>query len=131
MTTRHARCVCGGLTLTAEGDPVRGGICSCLHCQQRTGSVAAVVAVFAEDQIAVDGPSQVFRRPSEDSPAETSFHFCPTCGTTLYWRNTGMPGMVLVAVGCFGDPDFPPPRGAIFGERRPAWMTFPDTIKEG
>lgn len=131
MTAREARCHCGALTVTADGDPVRGGICSCLDCQWRTGSVIGVAAVFEADQVTPRGPSHTWSRSNGESGITTTFHFCPTCGSTVYWIPGWRDGWVLVAVGCFADPDFPPPKSAIYGERRPSWICLAEEIEDG
>jgi hypothetical protein len=37
------------------------------------------------------------------------YHFCPECGSTLYWEIDDAPDFLGVAVGGFTDPTFPPP----------------------
>jgi hypothetical protein len=31
------------------------------------------------------------------------FHFCPSCGSTVYWEPARKPDMIGVAVGAFAD----------------------------
>ena len=67
---------------------------------------------------AVDLPAKVtcsrrkrataWMRTAESGNALT-FHFCPTCGSTVYWEGEGFPGYVAVAIGNFADPNFPAP----------------------
>ena len=45
--SRTASCSCGQLRIQVESDPRGVGICNCLACQQRTGSVFAALARFA------------------------------------------------------------------------------------
>src|SRR5688500_731246 len=47
MTSRIASCSCGQLRIQVEGEPRGVGICNCLACQRRTGSVFAALAGFA------------------------------------------------------------------------------------
>jgi hypothetical protein len=44
---RTASCTCGQLRIDVPGEPLGVGICHCLACQQRTGSVFAALASFA------------------------------------------------------------------------------------
>jgi hypothetical protein len=44
-------------------------------------------------------------RTAESGNALT-FHFCPTCGSTVYWESEGFPGYVAVAIGNFA-PEIP------------------------
>jgi hypothetical protein len=48
-------------------------------------------------------------------------HFCPVCGSTVYWELTVAPDVLAVAVGAFADPGFPPPRFSVYERRRHAW----------
>ena len=54
------------------------------------------------------GKSTAWTRMAESGNALT-FHFCPTCGSTVYWEGQSFPGYVAVAIGTFADPNFPGP----------------------
>jgi hypothetical protein len=124
MTTRRAACSCGQLYLTVEGEPVRVSMCHCLECQRRTGAVISNQARFAREQVTVSGQSAVWKRTAESGNALT-FHFCATCGSTVYWEGEGFPGFVAIAIGNFADPAFPPPTIAVWEEERHPWVTLP------
>jgi len=125
VTTRNAICSCGQLRLTCAGEPVRISICHCLACQQRTGSVFGTQARFHRDNVAIDGNSTAFTRVG-DSGGTATFHFCPTCGSTVYWQLASTPEVIAVAVGNFADPRFPKPRHAVYEERRHPWVNIDD-----
>jgi hypothetical protein len=91
MTTRHAACSCGQLHLTIEGEPSRIAMCHCLACQRRTGAVLSNQAPFGGDQVTVAGKSSTWTRTAESGNTLT-YHFCPVCGSTVYWENTKRPG---------------------------------------
>lgn len=117
---RAASCSCGQLRLTCEGEPVRISICHCLECQKRTGSVFAVQARFARGDVTINGQSTEWTRAG-DSGQSATFHFCPRCGSTVYWYLQGMPDFVAVAVGAFADPNFPPPHISVYEDRQHPW----------
>ena len=125
MTTRNAICSCGQLRLRCAGEPVRISICHCLACQQRTGSVFATQARFRRDDVVIDGNSTTFARTG-DSGGTATFHFCPTCGSTVYWELDSAPDVIAVAVGNFADPSFPKPRYAVYEARRHPWVNIDD-----
>ena len=52
---------------------------------------------------------------------EISYHFCPTCGSTVFWTFTGRP-ILAVAVGNFADPDFPAPTAELYAPYRHHWL---------
>jgi hypothetical protein len=43
------------------------------------------------------------------------------CGATVYWVLESLPDFAYVAVGAFADPNFPPPKIAVYEERRHPW----------
>ena len=120
MTSRVASCSCGQLRLTCEGEPVRISICHCLECQKRTGGVFGTQARFPREAVTIEGRATQWTRAG-DSGQTCTFHFCPVCGSTVYWRPTALPDFVSVAVGAFADPNFPPPRVSVYEERQHKW----------
>jgi hypothetical protein len=120
MTRRTASCSCGQLRLNCHGEPVRISICHCLECQKRTGSVFATQARFARAGVEIEGRSSQWTRIG-DSGSGATFHFCPACGSTVYWEPSGVTDLLYVAVGAFADPDFPPPRVSVYEERQHPW----------
>jgi hypothetical protein len=90
-------------------------MCHCLECQRRTGAVISNQARFPREQITFAGEAKAWRRTAESGKGLT-FHFCPTCGSTVYWEGEGFPGYVAVAVGNFADPDFPAPTIGVWEE---------------
>jgi hypothetical protein len=124
MTTRRAACSCGQLNLAAEGEPIRISICHCLACQRRTGSAFGVQARFPRDKVSIEGRSTQYVRTA-DSGNHATFHFCPDCGSTVYYQLEQVPDAIAVAVGAFADPSFPAPRISIYESRRHAWAGTP------
>lgn len=130
MIKRKAACCCGQLSVTCEGEPLRISMCHCLACQQRTGSVFSVQARFRRDQVsAPSGRSARFTRVG-DSGSSSTCHFCPDCGSTVYWEPAALPDVILVAVGAFADPGFPPPKVSVYSVRRHPWTAMPDLHTE-
>jgi hypothetical protein len=124
MTTRHAACSCGQLHLSIEGEPSRISLCHCLECQRRTGAILGTQARFHRDQVTFAGQATAWKRKAE-SGNELTFHFCPTCGSTVYWEGTGFPESIAVSIGAFADPSFPAPTIEVWEESRHTWLTLP------
>ena len=103
-------------------------ICHCLACQRRTGSAFGLQARFARADTNATGPSSRYERAG-DSGGVSVFHFCAVCGTTLYWEPRALAGFVVVAVGAFADPAFPPPTISVYEERRHRWLPLPAAIE--
>lgn len=128
MSARRATCHCGQLAITCAGEPVRISICHCLDCQRRTGSAFGVQARFRRAEVTAEGRSSTFTRAG-DSGGRATFHFCPDCGSSVYWEPHEMPELVLVAVGGFADPSFPLPSVSVYDERMHPWVGLPDGIE--
>jgi hypothetical protein len=138
MTTRTAQCGCGRVRIAAENDPVLVGACHCDFCQKRTGSVFAVQAYFTESQCSeVSGDTTVYNGLETDGVGSEDghsidYHFCSTCGSTVFWRVQGRrdaPSLIGIAVGNFVDPDFPPPAREYYAKLRHRWVS-PVTLAE-
>jgi len=121
MTSRRAACSCGQLHLSIEGESSRISMCHCLECQRRTGAVIGNQARFGREQVTFAGKATAWTRTAESGNALT-FHFCPTCGSTVYWEAEGFPGYVAVAIGSFADPNFPAPTIGVWEESRHPWV---------
>src|SRR5262250_1309702 len=123
MSSRTAACCCGQLRIEVDGEPRGVGVCHCLACQQRTGSVFAALASFS-------APFKVFGTATQyvragDRGARFIFRFCPNRGTTVFHTEEGREESVSVAVGAFADPGFPAPRVSVYDSRRHSWVTLP------
>ena len=123
MASRTASCTCGQLRIEVEGEPTGVGICHCLACQQRTGSVFAVLASFSAP-FKVSGTATEYVRVG-DQGARFKFRFCPVCGTTVFHSEEGYDDSVSVAVGAFADPGFAAPQVSIYEIRKHAWVQLP------
>jgi len=123
MASREASCSCGNLRVTCDGEPKYVLACHCLDCQRRTGSVFGVSAYFREAQISPSGVDKIFVRAGQDG-RNLQIHFCPECGTSVYWTLDIRPGFIGVAAGTFADPDFPAPAHSLWEQSRHAWTNF-------
>ena len=132
MATRRSSCNCGKLSLTYDGpDPERITLCQCYECQKRTGSALSVQARLPKEHATTEGQSKTWTFPNDSGkPAQfrscdsqgITYHFCPECGSTVYWEFAFAPESLGVAVGAFTDPTFPPPIGSGFEAYGAPWM---------
>jgi hypothetical protein len=125
--TRTAECACGRLQLTVAKEPLAVLTCHCDFCQKRTGSAFQVCAVFTDSaKVAITGETKVYNGLETDGVGtaigdDVSYHFCPTCGSTIFWTFEGRP-ITVIAVGNFADPDFPAPTAELYTSFRHHWM---------
>ncbi len=124
---REATCSCGQVRVTCEGEPVRVSVCHCLECQKRSGSVFATQARWPKRDVTLEGRTSAYTRKGDDGGSAT-FHFCPNCGSTVYYWMADAPEIIAVAVGAFADPNFPRPVYSVYEVRRHGWVGLPEDI---
>ena len=128
MTTRRAACSCGQLGVTTEGEPIRISMCHCFACQRRTGSAFGIQARFERVHARIEGRSTSYVRTA-DSGNHITFHFCPDCGSTVYYELDQVRDAIAVAVGAFAESTFPRPTISVYEARRHAWTGIPDEVE--
>lgn len=126
--SRVASCSCGQLRIQVTGHPLVVGVCHCLACQRRTGSVFAVQARFPRSAVRIEGASTEFVRTG-DAGTKATFHFCPQCGATLFFTTAGREDSIAIPVGAFADPSFPAPSLSVYEERMHSWLCMPKDIE--
>jgi hypothetical protein len=79
--------------------------------------------------VRITGRHSVYVRTSDDEGEGRSFHFCPDCGSTVFYTVSSAPDAVAVPIGAFADPSFPAPTIAVYESRRHPWLALPATIE--
>jgi hypothetical protein len=121
--TRTAHCCCGSLRAEAIGEPALVGACHCMECQRRIGSPFGCSTYFLKEQVHTKGPSKVYVRGS-DSGRTIELHFCPDCGSTVFWHAELVPELIGIAVGVFADSSMPGPTVSVWEATRHPWVAF-------
>jgi len=86
-------------------------------------------AGFSTDQVEIAGRYSDFTRISDEADRKPHvFHFCPDCGSQVFYTEPDEPDLVVVSVGSFADPSFRPPRESGYAFRRHPWVGLPDSI---
>ena len=71
-----------------------------------------------------------FTRISDEADRkEGVFHFCPDCGSQVFTTEPTDPDLVVVSIGAFADPTFPPPTESGYDSRRHPWVQLPDSVR--
>ena len=121
--SRLATCQCGALRAMCEGEPAYVSVCHCLDCQKRSGAPFASQARFPADRVTFAGESRTWRRTGDDG-GTAEMHFCPTCGSTVWYRSRPHSDAIAVAIGAFADPGFPAPWFSVYEERKHPWVSI-------
>ncbi len=102
-------CLCGKLRVTAQGKPLRVGICHCLDCRKHHGALFHASAIFDRGAVTVTGEAGQFR----------GRHFCPACGSPVF-SVTGEE--IEVHLGTLDAPDQFRPSYELWTIRREGWL---------
>jgi hypothetical protein len=121
--TRIAHCCCGSFRAEVTGEPVVVAACHCVECQRRSGSPFGVSTYFPRAQVRTEGANKVYDRGC-DSGRKVEFHFCPACGSTVFWYVEFDRDLVGIAFGAFADPSIPRPTLSVWETTAHTWVTF-------
>lgn len=130
VAVHRARCRCGALSAVACGGPARVSVCHCLDCQRRSGSAFSVQVRFPEDRVTITGEAKMFETIG-DSGRWGRFHFCPTCGTTLFYRIEYFPDLIAIPLGAFDDPHAFTPEFSVWESRKHEWLNITGDVEHG
>jgi hypothetical protein len=119
-----AHCQCGQFFVESTDDPEFVLVCNCVQCQRRSGSAFALGAFFRREAVNVEGEYKKWTRLGSSGLPLTN-HFCPECGTNLFWAPEVRPDHYGVAVGCLTSPVAEPGNTIWTSEKQP-WLTFPE-----
>ena len=118
-------CHCGAIRYSVQGDPAHVALCHCTDCRRSSGAPMVCWAAFTESDFAVtQGKPTVF-----NSSGKAMRHFCPQCGTGVYYTNAEfLPGIVDVQSATLDDPNALPPGIHIQTAERLHWMEQAHTL---
>jgi hypothetical protein len=125
----RGECCCGQLSLVYDGEIEGTSICHCAECQKRSGSAYGVQVRLERDLVTVDGASTRYERRG-DSGGRVTFHFCPTCGSTVFWYAEALPDSIIVAAGAFAPGELPAPTLSVYEDRMHSWVSLPESVVE-
>jgi hypothetical protein len=124
--TGIARCLCGSLSVIADGEPLAVNVCHCLDCRRRTGAAFSYNAYFLREQVRIEGMPASYEREGQEG-RKVCHHFCPHCGTTVYWDFDLRPERYGIAAGLFEQPPGPPSYSA-WEITRCDWAPLPTNV---
>ena len=113
----------------AQGDRLgRAGTGLCVPLQGLPAAhrhrLPSRAAAWPRSQVRIEGEHKIYGAAA-DSGSEIRFHFCPNCGSSVYWEGERNPSGCGVAAAAFADPDLPPPTSSVFEEDMHAWLGLP------
>jgi len=98
------RCLCGGVTYSADAEPVIQAVCYCTDCQRQTGNPFSVLVGVPRQAFEVEGSTLAsFSTIGEDHGGETERKFCSACGSPVFSFAAVAPELVFVKAGSLDD----------------------------
>ena len=112
-------CLCGAVKYEGQ-EHKGGGHCHCNDCRRGSGTGHCSHMIVPEDGFSVSGEVRFYDKAA-DSGNMISRGFCPTCGSAVYSRNSGMPGFVFVRASSLDDPELFQPQMSVYADRAVSW----------
>jgi len=113
------QCHCGAIRYEITGVPVYTALCHCSDCRRSAGApVVGWSAYKAEGLKLLQGTPKVYA-----SSANGRRHFCPDCGTGLFYYNAvNLPGIADIQTATLDDPGAMAPEIQVQVADRIGWM---------
>ncbi len=112
-------CHCGAIRHEAEGEAINHALCHCSDCRRHAGAPMVGWTMYPLDAVTVTkGQPKIY-----ESSANGRRHFCPDCGTGLFYTNAVvLPGIIDIQSATYDNPDAVPARAHIQVAERIGWM---------
>lgn len=112
-------CHCGAIRYQVEGEAIVHALCHCSDCRRSAGAPMVGWTMYPATALKVTKGTAKIYKSSEHGRR----HFCPECGTGLFYFNEQMlPGIVDIQSATYDDPNAIPPQAHIQVAERIGWM---------
>ena len=113
-------CACGAIRYEASAASRFQVQCHCRKCQRCTGTGHAAKLGFSGDSVALQG-ELTFHTQLADSGSQVSRGFCPTCGSPVMAKNSGVPDLRFIHAASLDDPALFKPESAVWTSAAQPW----------
>lgn len=127
MTTLTGGCHCGAIRYEVRGEAKTHALCHCTDCRRHAGAPMVAWTMYSDDAVTVTkGTPKIYA-----SSTHGRRHFCPDCGTGLFYRNEQvLPGIIDIQSATNDDPDAVPAQAHIQVAERIRWMAHAHELPE-
>jgi len=122
------RCACDAVRIRIDGAPISVRQCWCRHCQQLACGGPTHNAIFATDEVAVEGDLR-WNAHAADSGNQLHWSFCPKCGSQLLAYSAARPHLRVVRLGAIDRPHDLRPHVAIWTREAPSWAKIDPALE--
>ena len=111
------QCHCGAVRYDMPAATKHQAICHCSDCRRHAGAPFVSWALVDKAGMNVEGETREYV-----SSENGRRHFCPRCGTSLFYTNEVVfPGLIDVQTGTLDDPGELPPQVQVQTAERVSW----------
>ena len=112
------QCHCGAVRYEMPADTIHKALCHCSDCRRHAGAPVVAWGLVERDQLRVDGETKEYA-----SSEHGRRHFCPECGTSLFYTNeTVFPDKIDIQIATLDDPAAIEPDIQVQAAERIGWM---------
>ena len=113
MSIFTGNCLCGSVNYKSNSDPLVIQNCHCDQCRKATGSVYLTNLFIKEENFEITGEVNNYTHLSDAGNNMTKY-FCPKCGSQVFGKNSGRPGIITIRAGTVNEKDIIKPIRNLF-----------------
>ena len=113
MSIFTGSCLCGSVNYKSNSDPLVIQNCHCDQCRKATGSVYLTNLFIKEENFEITGEVHNYTHLSDAGNNMTKY-FCPKCGSQVFGKNSGRPGIITIRAGTVNEKDIIKPIRNLF-----------------
>ena len=113
MSIFTGSCLCGSVNYKSNSDPLVIQNCHCDQCRKATGSVYLTNLFIKEENFEITGEVNNYTHLS-DAGNNMKKYFCPKCGSQVFGKNSGRPGIITIRAGTVNEKDIIKPIRNLF-----------------
>ena len=117
-------CLCGGVTIAAEGAAIWVAHCHCRSCRRATGGPCATFAGFERDKVMING--EAYRQHASSPGVKRGF--CKKCGASISYESSKWPAEIHILVGVMDAPQDFTPQAHVCTKSKLAWLHLEDGL---
>lgn len=116
--------MCGGITLSYQGEIGPANYCHCEDCRRANGSAFNIGVRVERRNLQVNARSELRAyKYVSDSGKEIERYFCARCGSPIFTLHPAKPEYAWVKAGIIKDPSVVKPAFEIWAQDRVKWGT--------
>lgn len=113
MSIFTGSCLCGSVNYKSNSEPLVIQNCHCDQCRKATGSVYLTNLFIKEENFEITGEVNNYTHLSDAGNNMTKY-FCPNCGSQVFGKNSGRPGIITIRAGTVNEKDIIKPIRNLF-----------------